>query len=222
VVEADADANGYLNLTPGQDPSYTSDQDGSWSPGGSQIVFASHRDSNVSTEIYVMNADGSSQRRLTHDGPEGVQSVGGQVFDSSPVWSPGGATIAYLKSVSQADDIWLMNPDGSNQRRVTFDGGRKTDLQWSSQGRLLYAAGDRRRPRLRRRRQRLDRLRQRRGHPRRRPGPRRDRDQGRQRRGLRPGSRRDVIDCGSERDIAVVDRLDVVSHCETVVRPRRR
>ena len=32
---------------------------------------------------------------------------------------------------------------------------------------------------------------------------------------------RDWIDCGSERDIAVVDRIDVVRHCEYVLRPPR-
>src|SRR5947209_7411291 len=73
VVETDADATSYLDLTPGQDTFYAGDQDASWSPDGSRIVFTSHRDSNVSTEIYVMNADGSDQLRLTHDGPEGVQ-----------------------------------------------------------------------------------------------------------------------------------------------------
>ena len=29
---------------------------------------------------------------------------------------------------------------------------------------------------------------------------------------------RDTIDCGHQRDVAYVDRLDVVSHCEKVVR----
>jgi Ca2+-binding RTX toxin-like protein len=33
---------------------------------------------------------------------------------------------------------------------------------------------------------------------------------------------RDTIDCGTERDVAIVDRLDVVRHCETVVRPKSR
>jgi Ca2+-binding RTX toxin-like protein len=31
----------------------------------------------------------------------------------------------------------------------------------------------------------------------------------------------DWIDCGTEPDVAIGDRLDVVRHCETVVRPRR-
>ncbi len=33
---------------------------------------------------------------------------------------------------------------------------------------------------------------------------------------------KDWIDCGTERDVAIVDGLDVVKRCETVVRPRRK
>jgi Tol biopolymer transport system component len=42
----------------------------SWSPDGTKIVFVSTRDGNY--EIYVMNADGSGQMRLTNnnDGDE--------------------------------------------------------------------------------------------------------------------------------------------------------
>jgi hypothetical protein len=43
---------------------------------GRSIVFASNRDGN--SELYVMNADGSRQRRLTRDPAE----------DDFPVWSP--------------------------------------------------------------------------------------------------------------------------------------
>jgi hypothetical protein len=32
---------------------------------------------------------------------------------------------------------------------------------------------------------------------------------------------RDYIDCGTEHDIAVVDKLDHVHHCEVVARPNR-
>jgi TolB protein len=139
LVLVDADATGYVNLTPGDETFYVADQEGSWSPDGSRIVFTSHRDSNVSTEIYVMDADGSNQRRLTRDGPNGVQNASPEVFDSAPVWSPAGDTIAYLKSVHGADDVWLMRPDGSDQRQVTRNGGRKESLQWSRSGRLVYA-----------------------------------------------------------------------------------
>jgi Tol biopolymer transport system component len=39
------------------------DSDPAWSPDGRSIAFVSDRDGNP--EIYVMNADGSNQRRLT-------------------------------------------------------------------------------------------------------------------------------------------------------------
>jgi Tol biopolymer transport system component len=113
IVETDAGATSYLNLTPGDQTSYASDQDGSWSPDGSRIVFSSHRDSNVSTEIYVMDANGSNQRRLTTDGPNGVQNSSPEIFDIDPVWSPLGDAIAYVKSVHSAKDIWLMRPEGA-------------------------------------------------------------------------------------------------------------
>ena len=48
----------------------------SWPPDGQRIAFASLRDEN--SEIYVMNADGSGQTRLT-DNP---------AADGSPSWSP--------------------------------------------------------------------------------------------------------------------------------------
>jgi Dipeptidyl peptidase IV (DPP IV) N-terminal region/WD40-like Beta Propeller Repeat len=139
LVEVDADATDYANLTPGDQTFYVSDSEGSWSPDGSRIVFTSHRDSNVSTEIYVMNADGSNQQRLTHDGPQGIQSSSTEIFDSNPVWSPAGNAIAYLKSVHGAVDVWMMRPDGSDQHALTGDGGMKSQLAWAPGGaRLTY------------------------------------------------------------------------------------
>jgi Tol biopolymer transport system component len=47
-----------------------------WSPDGRMVAFVSRRDGNE--EIYVMNADGSGQRRLTRT----------PWNDKSPAWSP--------------------------------------------------------------------------------------------------------------------------------------
>ena len=41
------------------------DEDPAWSPDGTKIAFTSNRDGNY--EIYVMNADGTNQTRLTND-----------------------------------------------------------------------------------------------------------------------------------------------------------
>ena len=55
----------------------------SWSPDGTKIAFTSHMDDN--REIYIMNADGSNQTRLTNE-PTG---------DFYPSWSPDGTRIAF-------------------------------------------------------------------------------------------------------------------------------
>jgi TolB protein len=78
-------------------------------PDGSKIVFTSKRDGNY--EIYVMNADGSGQTRVTDD-PAG---------DHYPTWSPDGTKIAFASKRDGDFDIYVMNPDGSGQTRL-FDG----------------------------------------------------------------------------------------------------
>jgi TolB protein len=80
-----------------------------WSPDGSRIVFVSSRNGN--DEIYVMNADGSAETRLTTD----------PLFDLSPQWSPDGTRIAWVRydAFSVTAEIWMMNADGSGQARLT-------------------------------------------------------------------------------------------------------
>jgi Tol biopolymer transport system component len=78
--------------------------------GGGRIVFASKRDDNY--EIYVMNADGTDQRRLTNNPRE----------DGRPAWSPDCRQIAFDSDRSGHFDIYVMNADGSNVRRLTNKG----------------------------------------------------------------------------------------------------
>ena len=56
------------------------DGDPSWSPDGSEIAFSSERGEGH-TEIYVMDADGSNQTRLTN-------YPGSEEGEGSPAWSP--------------------------------------------------------------------------------------------------------------------------------------
>ena len=79
-----------------------------WSPDGRQIAFVSDRDGNW--EIYVMNADGSSQTNLTNDLPD----------DTGPVWSPDGRQIAFVFCRDGSYEIYVMNADGSGQTRLTM------------------------------------------------------------------------------------------------------
>ena len=56
-----------------------------------KIAFVSNRDGNF--EIYVMNADGTAETRLTDNAD----------IDNEPAWSPNGARIAYVSRVGEGN-----------------------------------------------------------------------------------------------------------------------
>jgi len=85
---------------------YADDQNPTWSPDGRQIAFASHRDGNW--EIYVMNADGSNQRRLTNN----------PTTDALPLWLPDGQHIAFRSDRGGVWAIYVMRKDGTDVRKI--------------------------------------------------------------------------------------------------------
>jgi Tol biopolymer transport system component len=100
--------------------------------GGGVIAFASDRDGG-DWEIYVMNADGSDQRRLTRQ-PR---------TDQRPSWSPDGAWIAFTSRRKGSEDVFVMRADGSDVRQLTT--GRSNDFlpAWSPDGTQIVFVGDR-------------------------------------------------------------------------------
>jgi TolB protein len=96
-----------------------------WSPNGEQIVFTSERDDDK--EIYVMNADGAGQNRLT-------QSPG---LDAFPTFSPDGRRIAFTSEREGDSEIYVMNADGSSPRRLTNSPGRDAHPAFSRDGRRI-------------------------------------------------------------------------------------
>jgi TolB protein len=95
----------------------------SWSPDGRRIAFSSRRAGQ--RDIFVMNADGSAPVPLTNS-PFGA-------YD--PNWSPDGAFIAYVGNSDAAPypnwDIYVMDSDGRENRRLTTDRGTDRTPAWS-------------------------------------------------------------------------------------------
>ncbi|MEP0848460.1 MAG: M28 family peptidase [Phycisphaerae bacterium] len=120
------------------------DAEGSWSPDGAQICFASNRhayseklsdadakklelDPSYFVELYMMDADGSNVRRLT-DAPG---------YDGGPFFSSDGRKICWRRfseDGAQAE-VFTMNADGSGARQITHMGA----MSWAP---YFHPSGD--------------------------------------------------------------------------------
>jgi Tol biopolymer transport system component len=92
-----------------------------WSPDGTRLAFSDTRD------VYVVDADGSNEQRLTSNPATFVTSP-------SPTWSPDGKQIAY----AVGDTVWVMSADGSGKRAITSDpGALVVPPRWRPTGSLI-------------------------------------------------------------------------------------
>jgi Tol biopolymer transport system component len=124
VMNADGSEQSNLTNNPAWDGCL------SWSPDGKKIAFASNRDGDCKGQgyecyrIYVMNADGSHQTRLTNS------------HAMCPSWSPDGKKIVFYSLVNDMpeetdkgvkarwwfeynSEIYIMNSDGTKQTNLT-------------------------------------------------------------------------------------------------------
>ncbi len=109
---------------------------GSGSPGD-KIVFASSRDGDYA--IFGMNADGSSQGRLTDEGGD-LSIEGGVEFQTDPAWSPDGSKIAFASAREGSYDIYVMDADGTGTKRLTSSNANDQGPTWSPDGsRIAFA-----------------------------------------------------------------------------------
>jgi TolB protein len=102
------------------------------------VAFASDRDNNI--HIYTINPDGTGVLPTSSDN---------RTFDSLPRWSPDGSKMVFSSNQSGNYQIWSMNADGSDRKRLTDLKGRSALPRWSPDGskiaftsEVLNAAGD--------------------------------------------------------------------------------
>jgi len=112
----------------------------SFSPDGKRIAFSSHWV--VGSDLFIINADGSGKTRLTE----------GPAEDSDPVWSPDGRFIAFESNRESEHEsacvtlcsfeIYVMDSDGSNVRRLTDNPSLDSEAAWSPDGsRIAFSSG---------------------------------------------------------------------------------
>jgi Tol biopolymer transport system component len=78
-------------------------------------------------QIYVVNADGGGDRRLTAQPGENL----------GPVWSPDGQRIAYVSTQDGSAQIYVMNSDGSGQTKLTSAPAANAYPGWSPDSRRI-------------------------------------------------------------------------------------
>lgn len=104
------------------------------SPNGKIVFQSTQGGDGFTNDIYVMDADGKRQTRLTDDPGDDVIAV----------WSPQGDKIAFLSDRrGNGYEIYLMNADGGNQRPLREEAPVcPFSFVWSPDGtRLAYSDG---------------------------------------------------------------------------------
>ncbi|UIJ46739.1 amidohydrolase family protein [Sphingomonas cannabina] len=125
-----ASAQTPLTLKPERELSFTA-REATWmaldlSPDGRTILF------DLLGNIYALDVAGGTARPV----------LTGVAFETQPVFSPDGRSIAFLSDRSGATNLWVANADGSDPRKLSNETGAAiySSPAWSPDGRFVYVS----------------------------------------------------------------------------------
>ena len=79
-----------------------------------EVTYVSIPQNKTNAELFVMKADGSEKKQLTHSNSR----------ESNPRWINGGKKIAFLSDKDGTSQLWTMNIDGSGWEKISdIEGG---------------------------------------------------------------------------------------------------
>jgi TolB protein len=84
------------------------------------------------SNVYVVEADGTGLRQLTHVG-----------INFDPSLSPDGKHVAFRGNRNGNEDVYVVNVDGTGERRLTHDRGADYSPAWSPDGTKIAFASTR-------------------------------------------------------------------------------
>jgi tricorn protease len=109
-----------------------------WTPDGKNVVFSSNRSTDFpfNTTCYTIPVEGGTERRLP-------------LFEGKEAhFAPAGNAVAFVRGPgtwyrrgyrgSSNDDIWIADPGGASQKRLTDFDGQDGSPMWAPDGRRLY------------------------------------------------------------------------------------
>ena len=115
----------------------TLDYPGSFSHDGNQIAFNSSRPAEgvpwvfgfAPDQLWLGGRDGKNLRQFTRMDSPGIRS---------PSWSPDGRRIAFESTIRGNTDVYVMDVEGGEPQRLTFDPSIQRLPSWSGDGRTIY------------------------------------------------------------------------------------
>ena len=120
--------------------------DARWSPDGTEVAASAGTNADCvyydtgTQDVFVVQADGSGQRPLAAETAK----------EYVPTWSPDGQRLAFQRLVDPSEWVngrpcttstWLIDRDGSNERRLEGFGPDPVPPQWSPDGTLIAGGG---------------------------------------------------------------------------------
>jgi TolB protein len=104
---------------------------GRWDPSGRRLAFWRTPAPFGYGAVWVMDATGSSQQQLTHG------------FDArDPSWAPSGKRIVITRNEGANANLWTMQADGTDLRRLTSGPALDFEPAWSPDGtRIAFTRG---------------------------------------------------------------------------------
>jgi eukaryotic-like serine/threonine-protein kinase len=104
------------------------------SPNGKFVAADAMDPASTNTDLWTYDLESERSKRLTFD----------PAIDSSPVWSPDAARLAFCSDRAQKFNLYLKNADGSQEEQlIPQEGADRYPTDWSHDGKyLLYERGN--------------------------------------------------------------------------------